>query len=66
VLEIGGDYYTGSGRRYDNRLYWVVAKISEYEMSYWKFDTMAQAIKGARLLREAHAEIVISDFAQAA
>lgn len=52
VLEIAGDYFTCSGRRDPDRLYWRVIEKTEDEMKVEVYPTPAKALKAARLAKE--------------
>lgn len=55
ALENGADYYTTRGGKRPYRDYYVVISRSETELVLEEHATAAQAIKAARLLREADA-----------
>lgn len=48
VLEVGGDYITGRGKRVPNRLHWLVLRIDDDEISIASFPSIAQALKAKR------------------
>jgi len=48
VLEFGGDYVTGSGRRQPDRGWWHVQNITDDAMTYESYETLAKALRSAR------------------
>lgn len=55
AIEVGSDYYNARGAKRPDRDYYVVLSRSETELVLEEHATAAQAIKAARLLREADA-----------
>jgi len=48
VLEFGGDYVTGSGRRHPDRRWWHVQDITDDTMAFEAHETLAKALRSAR------------------
>lgn len=48
VLELGGDYVTGGGRRHPDRRWWHVQDITHDTMTYEPHETLAKALRSAR------------------
>jgi len=48
VLEFGGDYISGSGRRHPDRRWWHVQDITDDTMTYMRHETLAKALRSAR------------------
>ncbi|MBN9054543.1 MAG: hypothetical protein J0H80_12375 [Rhizobiales bacterium] len=48
VLEFGGDYVTGGGRRHPDRRWWHVQDITDDTMTYEPHETLAKALRSAR------------------
>lgn len=63
VLEFGGDYTTGSGRRDPNREYWHVIKIDfdDDEIVYDEYPTPAKALRAAREAARAAAAAAVAE-----
>ena len=66
VVEVGADYYNSRGAKRPHRSFYVVLDRSETELQLEEHDTAAQAIKAARLLREADAVDIDPDGQQVA
>ncbi|MGO8332106.1 hypothetical protein ACC778_08270 [Rhizobium ruizarguesonis] len=49
VIEFGGDYITGSGRRQPDRRWWYVHDITNDAMTYEPHPTLANALRAARV-----------------
>ncbi|CAI9414951.1 hypothetical protein ANOBCDAF_03339 [Pleomorphomonas sp. T1.2MG-36] len=63
VLEFGGDYTTGSGRREPDREYWHVIKIDfDVDMIFFdKYPTPAKALRAAREALRAASTVAVAD-----
>lgn len=52
VVEFGGDYVTSSGRRQPDRQWWVVHVVSDESITVEAAETLAAAIRAARLFNQ--------------
>jgi hypothetical protein len=48
VIEFGGDYISGSGRRQPDRRWWHIHDIDDDTMTYEPHPSLAKALKAAR------------------
>ncbi len=49
VVEFGGDYISGSGRRQPDRRWWHVHAIEDDALTYESHESLAKALKAARI-----------------